>query len=229
MSFTNKHARQRATRLRRAPALCLFVTPFLLLLSSNTPAQADDIDQQLNQLAVLLQTLDDQAQACLTALEAEQSTDNPYDISQCQAFMTAIDGEPVANYLVNCRQLGQWRAEFVERHATASTAAQASTGDTDDTERELQRLVDIEFYCGEDALRLRTNYVFDAFAAVRQSRGRGLAGARPGLSAPRSGNNGAVRTMHERLRLETEQRWQQLQLDLLRQQSQQPVDYGLIR
>lgn len=228
----SRHHRQRATRFHRAPVLCLFITCFFLALPSATQAQAVDIDQQIQRLGQQLQTLDDQAQACLTALDTEPPADNPLSISQCQAFMNAIDGEPVANYLAACRQLELWRKEYVDRHATARTVAQSSTTAAEaDSERDLQRLVDIEYYCGDDALRLRTNHVFDAFAMVRRSRvaGQGLAGTRPGLSAPHSENIGTVRAIHERLRLETEQRWQQLQLDLLRQQSQQPVDYGLIR
>ena len=118
----------------------------------------------------------------------------------------------------------------MNRHATGRTP-DSTTAQSTAREGDLQRLVDIEFYCGEDALRQRTESVFDAFAALRQAGGttRRFAASGSARPVPQSDRGGEVRAMHERVRQETQQRWQQLQLDLIRHQSRQPLDYGLIQ
>jgi len=228
---------QRAAQPSCALTLCLLLTPVLMIspvLGQQT--STTDVELHVQRLSEQLQALDLQAESCLDALASAPAADDVQSRPEaCVQFMGAIDGEPVANYLDRCREIKQWRDGFVTDNAGGDTD-DSSTDSEADRERNLQRLIDIEFYCADDSLRLRTQYVFDAFAAVRQTSGvqqwgqQGIARQQPtGMAIPQSRTGGAVSSMHERVRQETEQRWQQLQLELIRQQSRRPVDYGLIQ
>lgn len=226
MSFTTRKTTQRATRFGRALLLCLF--PCLLAapaLGQESPTS--DVEQHLKRAADQLRALDTQAESCLDALTSDSASvaAGLAQADSCVQFMNAIDGEPVASYLADCQHARQWRDQFVNNAGSDAADSQAHN------DRNLQRMIDTERYCADDSLRLRTEHVFDAFAALRQASGtqHELAGQWSGRPMPQSDSGGSVSEMHQRVRRETEQRWQQLQLELLRQQLQLPVDYGLIQ
>lgn len=259
MSFTTRPVLQRTTQLVGAPALYLLALLFVLPAAGQQSA-ANEFELDIQRLGELFRQLDSQAESCLGALSPDSSAagNAPVNTSSittrgtsapgCVQFMTAVDGEPVADYLATCQKLEQWRDQFVTRNASREPGADtdndpvsAGSGDLDNSSggseisaRNLQRLIDIEFYCADDSLRLRTQYVFTAFTAVRQASrvaqgAQGIASEYSGPPAPANDASGGIGELHKRLRRETGQRWQQLQLDLLRQQSRQPVDYGLIQ
>lgn len=225
MNFTNKKTDRCLSLFGCALILCLF--PGLLAAPAlGQESQTSDVEQHLKRAADLLRALDTQAESCLEALTSDAvSLDAGLAKAEsCVQFMNAIDGEPVASYLAGCQHAKQWRDQFVNSASNAAVDSEAYS------DRNLRRMIDTEFYCADDSLRLRTEHVFDAFAAVRKASGmqREVAGQWSGRPMPIPDTGGNVSEMHERVRRETEQRWQQLQLDLLRQQQQQPVDYGLI-
>lgn len=226
MSFTNRSSDRRLPRFGCTLILCLF--PGLLAAPAlGQESQASDVEQHLKRAADLLRTLDSQAESCLDALASDSASAEAglAKAESCVQFMNAIDGEPVASYLADCQHAKQWRDQFVSNAGSDAADSQAHN------DRNLQRMIDTERYCADDSLRLRTEHVFDAFAALRQASGtqRELAGQWSGRPMPQSDSGGSVSDMHQRVRRETEQRWQQLQLELLRQQLQLPVDYGLIQ
>jgi len=167
--------------------------------------------ERLQEIRELILTLDSRASNCLDTPPAATAA-NPY----CQSLIAAIDGEEVANYLQHCAQLKDWRDRFIDRYQDGATSGEV----TDTTALEV--LVQTEYWCGEDALRERTSSVFPAFAALNQTSGdnrsaSSTTNARAGSPALKTRTSG-VRSMQERLRLETERLWLDLRIENLRQQ-----------
>lgn len=175
--------------------------------------EAADYEQQLDhikQIEVLLHALDQQAEACLETMPRAV-----LDNSSCQAFLNAIDGEPVARYLRLCQALRDWREDFVSDYQTSGQSSQHQTSQA------LQLLVQTEYYCAENALRLRTEHVLGAFTALNQSEREVERDSDYFLPANGSRNGDArtgARDMHERLRRETDRQWRDLELEMLRRQ-----------
>ena len=148
-------------------------------LLCSTPLHAADagaptlrVDDQIAVVAATFATLDDMAASCLASLGAQPGQSAQALTEDCQTFLAAIDGEPTANYIQHCQQLQQWRSAFVEQ----SRAAPDDSNDPD----ALRRLIDIEYFCGDNALRLRTDNVASAYQSLQ----RDTNGVRPGISAP---------------------------------------------
>ncbi len=169
-------------------------------------------DAQFEQIATLLSTLDAKANACLEADPAAASQD-----SHCQQLIAAIDGDDLRHYLNLCAQIKSWRDRYVAEFAASALDSGI------EQEQALRFLVQTEFYCGENALRERTEHVFPAFARLNQSMT-----ARPGrVSAVGSRNSvpQATQQIHDRLQQETDRLWQELQLENLRRQLPRTNDF----
>jgi hypothetical protein len=169
----------------------------------------------LETIRQLLQTLDQQALACQQTLE-DVEQDQPGE--SCQRFLAAIDGDSVGDYLQQCLALKQWREELISSRQGVAPA--------EDDSINLQRLMSIEVYCGDNALLERTEHVAASFAALQQKLAT-TAGS--GLRDFRSGNRQFPRSQrpdtdsaNRRLRAETTELWRQLELENLRQQQRRP-------
>ena len=180
-------------------------------------AEAASVESRIENARETFSVLDTRAAACLAARE-----DNGSDGSDaCANFISAIDGPLVATYLSDCGSLKQWRDAFISTPAPADS----SRGET---ERNLQRLRDIEFYCGEDALSRRTDNVQTAFNSIRQEQlnrqysGTGTALNRlqfeRALMELRRQSDTSQNSEQHRLNAETEKLWNELELELIRQQ-----------
>ncbi len=202
MSFTNK----------AHPAWRRVLCCAALVLHPGIDAQDSDAQpanlpspQAFASIANLLTSLDDTAQECLES-EPNGSLGN----LSCQQLIAAIDGEEIARYLSECKTLTAWRDDFVVAFQTRETGAD---------EQALHIMVQTEFYCGEDALRKRTTYVFPAFAAVTQAAATRTAPTPSSQSRVPSVDE-TFRTL-ERLMEETNQQWLDLRIENLRREAPQ--------
>lgn len=181
-----------------------------------------EIELHINAVKALLLDLDSAAETCLA--------ENNDDADSCQEFSDSINGNTIATYLDHCRSLKDWRDQLVEETQTSGL-------DGADQERTLNRLIDIEFACGEDAMTTHTRYVVSAFEKIRAPRYTS-----PGSSvAIRNQQQGGsidytlrnslldgVETQQRHTERELQQMWNRLELENLRRQSQRPIDVGVI-
>lgn len=188
------------------------------LLPGMAGAQALEIgvEERIVLIRQAFSELDASAAACLTELDtAEQDR----AMEACSAYLSLIDGPVVADYLGHCLLLRDWREAFITEER----------GDSDDpvqAEQQLQRLVDIEYFCGEAALSRRTEYVQNAFNRLRDSALRdripvdGLyreQAPEAALRLQRSQTERELRQQQRRLSGETQRLWRDLEMELLRQ------------
>ena len=86
----------------------------------------------------------------------------------CDEFLRAIDGEILASYISHCKKLKTWREDFIIT-AQNSSARNGKPGQnledisTDNSKEFLALMVGVEYSCGENALKERTEYVVSAF------------------------------------------------------------------
>lgn len=195
-----------------------------LLCPSLLSAQQLNLATHIDATAAALSQLDSKAGDCLLALDAGTDSKTP-----CDDFMQAIDGALVADYLQRCKELKNWRDGYVERRV----ATDLDVDDGNSVEM-LQRLIAIEYNCAEDSLIAHTEFVSTAFnrlrgdTAVVSARANADAAS---LSRQLSEQNLSALDESERLRLldalrsqqnrsqrETERQFDDLELELLRQQ-----------
>ncbi len=182
-----------------------------------------DPQSRIEAAAAALGQLDSLAAECRTALETGSDDEAR---SRCQRFLGAVDGELLAGYLEQCAALKAWRDEFVSSAAAAADDAQAAAN--------LALMVGIERNCGEDALANETSDVLSTFALLRD-RGQRSNSSTAALNrrlqemnqqalrdAQQDVLRGGVQRELSRRLLETEQQWQSLELELLRQQIRNP-------
>lgn len=140
-------------------------------------------------------------------------------MAACSAYLSLIDGAAVADYLTHCRELKDWRESFI-------TNAHDNADDPAQTQQQLQRLVGIEFFCGDAALSRRTQHVQSAFNRLRDSALRirmsldGLYREQRLLSSQQQQRSQTGRELEEqrrRLSGETQGLWRDLEMELLRQ------------
>lgn len=199
-------------------ALPIFTVAQQSQLSADT---LDRIDQELAAAKQLVSDLDSEAESCMSS-EA--------DSVECQNFSTLINGDFLPEYLGLCHSLQDWRALLAEE--TAADGVNPQQGP-----EILQRLMDVEFNCGEEALTRRTQYVLVAWNKIRSPNYRSdpLATTLPNQYEAEALNFSLRNSLidgydnqRERLKLETQRLWQQLELENLRQQSRRPIDFGTI-
>ncbi len=206
----------------------LRATLFAALTISNfiSSAQETAIQNSIDVTFRALTELDLKAKECLLALDS-----NADSAQVCDNFMSAVDGELMANYLSECRRLKSWRDEFVTR--SVAEDVNTSTGGVDDQEM-LRRLVTIQFSCGENTLPTRTQYVVSAFNKLQNSVKRVESSAGTAASAlsrqlsesrfnaienqERQRLQNAVQGQQIRSQIETERQFEALQNELIRQQ-----------
>jgi hypothetical protein len=209
----------------RAPLLALpLVCSSLLALSPTLTAQEINFQQSIDSTSEALIALDIMASDCLSALDSSDNT-----ATSCDEFMAAIDGELMASYLEQCRILKNWRDEYVDQTVAADLDA-----DNENNEEMLRRLVSIEFTCGENTLRSRTQFVLSAFNRLNNAatnNGISSPGTRRQLSesrfnaienAERQRLQDALQNQQQRSLQENERQFNALENELIRQQIQRP-------
>lgn len=82
----------------------------------------------------------------------------------CDEFLRAIDGELLASYIEHCNTLKAWRDEFILASQDSSDAAQDSA---ENSKQNLELMIGVEYSCGADALKERTDYVVSAFDTLK--------------------------------------------------------------
>lgn len=193
-------------------------------LPSLSSAQVSDFQKSIDSSSEALIALDVKASDCLTAMDSDENSQ-----AVCDDFIKAIDGELMANYLEQCRTLKHWRDEYVNQ-----TVAADLNSDAVNSEEMLRRLVSIEFTCGENTLRSRTQYVFSAFNRLRGGSAANAIGASTTFIGRQISNsrfnaleNGerqrlqnALQNQQNRSLRENERQFNDLENELIRQQIQ---------
>ena len=193
-------------------------------LPSFSFAQENDFQESINSSNEALITLDVKASDCLGALDSSKNSQ-----AVCDDFIKAIDGELMANYLEQCRTLKHWRDEYVNQTMAANLNSDVVTN-----EEMLRRLVSIEFTCGENTLRSRTQFVFNAFNRLRGEPTANAIGANTTFISRQISNNrfnalengerlrlqNALQNQQNRSLRESERQFNDLENELIRQQIQ---------
>ena len=193
-------------------------------LPSFSSAQISDFQKNIDSSNEALIALDVKASDCLTAMDSDENSQ-----AACDDFIQAVDGELLANYLKQCRILKHWRDEYVNQ-----TVAENLNSDTVNNEEMLRRLVSIEFTCGENTLRSRTQFVFSAFNRLRSESAANAIGANMTFISRQILNNqfnelengerrrlrNALQNQKNRSQRESERQFNELENELIRQQIQ---------
>lgn len=167
-----------------------------------------------------LEQLDTLASACLTALQQAADTDAN---APCTEFLTAIDGETLAQYLAHCAALTEWKETYIAE-------AFRENQNPADSASALRLLVGADYACGDNALQQRTEFVTTAFAQLQQrSNASGQDNAlldrrlremqfNSTLSAERRLLQNSVQQQQLQRDQASERQMRQLELELVRQQ-----------
>ena len=147
--------------------------------------------------------------------------------TNCTKFLRLLAGESLGDYLSHCQELKTWRDDFV---ATAANNIESKRNTT-----QLQRLIDVEYNCGNGALLKRSKSLVTALALVRSSQNQNPLQAQQSVRQRRYDEQSkpldntlleAHMRQQQRLYNETQQLWNQLEFEILRQQIHNSVDYG---
>jgi predicted protein tyrosine phosphatase len=193
-------------------------------LPTFSSAQISDFQTSIDSSSEALIALDAKASDCRAALDSDENSQ-----AVCDDFIKAVDGELMANYLEQCRTLKNWRDEYVNQ-----SVATDLNSDAVNNEEMLRRLVSIEFTCGENTLRSRTEFVFSAFNRLRGGSAATAIGANTTLISRQIANsrfnaleNGerrrlqnALQNQQNRSLRESERQFNDLENELIRQQIQ---------
>ncbi|MCY4359040.1 MAG: hypothetical protein OXD01_16165 [Gammaproteobacteria bacterium] len=180
------------------------------------------IDEQIEAIKTLFEELDIEANACL---KEDTSGEN----HACEVFLDHLKVETIALYLESCNDLKDWRESLV---------ADANDSDINPTnpEQTLERLLGIEFVCGEKALVKRTEFVLLAFEKVRRSSFLPASPVNP-LNLHSASDPGSsvqtilsqgIKAQQQRMADNIQQLWNRVELDNLYRRSRQPINVGTI-
>ena len=193
----------------------------LLAASASVSAQNQDINTHISAIKAIFQQLDSAAETCVSSSNANTPLD-------CQAFITAMDGDSLADYLQHCSVLNGWRDQVVAQNAGSAAAIENS-------EETLQGMIDVEFTCGDTALLKRTSFVAAAFEITQSPHYLSSQSAISLLNQQRSQSDynqlrnstlNNIENGQQRLRLEIQQQWNRIELENIRQQNTRPIDFG---
>ena len=111
-------------------------------------AQEISLENRIDLIKTTLSTLDTSAAECINQLNSRSKNE-----SKCVDFMAHIDGQTTTDLISNCNLARSWREDYVEILISSIESAETN----------LQRMRDVEFFCGENFLQKRTTYVSAAF------------------------------------------------------------------
>jgi len=130
----------------------------------------------------------------------------------CAAFRLAINVEALTHYQTLCEPIIKWRDEMIVQHSDLDKDALA----TEEAERKLELLLELETSCGNETLTARTKHVIAAYSLTTSSRtrpSRRLLPAMTGAETQRSDLLDSLSENHDRLRAETADLWRRLQIE----------------
>ncbi len=207
---------------RNSYSFLAHILVFLALaqIATTTTAQEPTLESRIQSASDSLTLLDARAKACLDNLEQE-NTDQA--VNSCEEFLQSVDGELLADYLANCEALKSWREKFVTDELERS----------EDAEEYVNLLSGIELSCGENALQRRTESVVIVFNILQgnssQSQGTSLLNRRIAefefeqtANAERRLLQNSIRRQQQRSLLQSDQQWDDVQEELIRQQINRP-------
>lgn len=182
-----------------------------------SPSALQEVETNLSSIQQLVIELDATAESCMAS--------EPHS-EECASFSSAINGDFLSQYIEQCRTLKNWRADLADETATGGIEPQMG-------QQILEQVMEIELRCGEDALISRTDFVLAAWNKIRNPGGissvtttlsnQATADARNHLlnyllnHRMRSSLLNGVDSQQQRLQAETQQLWQRLELENIRQ------------
>ena len=222
MNSTFQQATQKSIFSTAVLCLCSMLSAQESQLS---PSVLQEVETNLSNVRQLVIDLDAAAESCMISDARSE---------ECASFSSTINGNFLSQYLEQCRTLKDWRADVAEE--TAAEEIEAQIG-----QQVLQQLMEIELRCGENALISRTEFVLAAWNKIRNPGddigsvaatlpNQATANARNHLlnHRMRSSLLNGVDSQQQRLQAETQQLWQRLELENIRQSNRRPADSGTI-
>ena len=135
--------------LKNRKGFAFFIAPFFFVAATTLFAQDLSLEDRLELLKETLLELDISATKCLEQLE-DTSTKSETD---CDDFLRSLDGKIMADYVAHCEVLKSWRDSFINDPSASDN----------DKETDLNLMTGIEYSCGDNFLKKRTNNVVAAF------------------------------------------------------------------
>ena len=163
MSFTSKIWFPFGRSLNRSATGKRGIAYFLWLLLPAAQADSDleILEAQLEMASTFVSELDAHAGRCLDAGATRAA---------CAAFRLAINAEALTRYQALCEPLIEWRDEMIVQRTDLDKDVAAQV--TEEAERKVQLLLELEASCGNQALTLRTKNVIAAYALSTSSSAR---------------------------------------------------------
>ena len=195
------------------------------LYFSHALSQEIDFQNSIDKSSEALVTLDLKASDCLQALDSNDKPQAP-----CNDFLNSLDGELMSGYLEQCSLLKGWRDDHIDQ----SLASRPNTGSGNNYEM-LRRLVAIQYTCGENSLRSRTQFVVVAFNRLSSNSANSASSVTSAATISRQLYENrfnalenrererlqdAIRSQQDRSQRETNQQFNDLENELIRQQIQ---------
>ena len=128
----------------------------IALFCSLLIAQDVRFEYRLDIIKTILNELDNSAKECLEQLNDSRLKNQ----GKCVDFMTSIDGQITTDLISHCGAIRSWRENYVEN----------SNSSNETVETNLQRMRDVEYFCGENFLQKRTVNVSAAFDLLTNKR-----------------------------------------------------------
>ena len=135
--------------LKNRKGFAFFIAPFCFVAATTLFAQDLSLEDRLELLKKTLLELDISATKCLEQLE-DTSTKSETD---CDDFLSSLDGQIMADYVAHCEVLKSWRDSFINDPSASDN----------DKETDLNLMTGVEYSCGDNFLKKRTNNVVAAF------------------------------------------------------------------
>jgi len=197
---------------RSMPFFC-----WLFLSAAHADTDLEILEAQLGIASTFVSELDAQAGRCRDA-------GAPSDA--CSAFRLAINAEALAHYQSLCEPIIRWRDEMIIQRSGSDK--DMATQVSEEADRKVQLLLELEARCGNQALTLRTEHVMAAYALSTSSSTRPSKSSQPAMTraeTQRSSLQDVLSDDHDRLRAETADLLRRLQVEnAWRMQQQLRID-----
>jgi len=128
----------------------------IALFCSLLIAQDVRFENRINIIKTILSKLDNSAKECLQQLNDSRFKNQ----GKCVDFIASIDGQTTTDLISHCDAMRSWRENYVEN----------SNSSNETVETNLQRMRDVEYFCGENFLQKRTVNVSAAFDLLTNKR-----------------------------------------------------------
>ena len=128
----------------------------IALFCSLLIAQDVGFEYRIDIIKTILNELDNSAKECLEQLNDSRLKNQ----GKCVDFMISIDGQITTDLISHCGAIRSWRENYVEN----------SNSSNETVETNLQRMRDVEYFCGENFLHKRTVNVSAAFDLLTNKR-----------------------------------------------------------